>query len=373
MQHIIVKNLSLYGGDWADMEKRKTFLINFAYYAVYTLIVYTVLRYGFKLVAPFAIGFIVAYLLKSPISFFSRKLKAPRKPVALLTVLLFYGIIGSLIALLGMKLVGGITGFMSRLPQLYESYAVPYLAQVMGNVEDILYQMDDGFMAAVSGLGTQMLSSLGNMVSKLSGSAISFVSSFAASLPGLFINLVLMIISSFFIAGDYEKLRDFCMKQLSDSSRELFTTIKEYVVGTLWVCIRSYALIMTITFTELSIGLSIVKIDHAVLVAACIAVFDVLPVLGTGGIMIPWVVLTAIRGNFGLALGLLLVYIVVTVIRNIIEPKIVGGQLGLHPVVTLASMYAGVRLVGGIGLFGFPIGLSLLRYLNEKGVVKVFK
>lgn len=355
------------------MEKRKTFLINFAYYAVYAAIVYTVLRFGFKLVAPFVIGFIVAYLLKSPISFFSRKLKIPRKPTALLTVLLFYAVIGSLIALLSIKLVGGVTGFFGRLPEIYENFAVPYLSQVMGNVEAILYQMDDSFVAAVNGVGGQVLSSLGDMVSKLSGAAISFVSSFAASLPGLFVNLVLMIISSFFIAGDYEKLRDFCMKQLSDGSRELFNQIKEYVVGTLLVCIRSYAIIMTITFTELSIGLSILKIDYAILVAACIAVFDVLPVLGTGGVMIPWVVLTAVRGNFGLALGLLVVYIIVTVIRNIIEPKIVGGQLGLHPVVTLASMYAGVRLLGGIGLFGFPIGLSLLRHLNDHGVIHIFK
>jgi predicted PurR-regulated permease PerM len=67
------------------------------------------------------------------------------------------------------------------------------------------------------------------------------------------------------------------------------------------------------------------------------------------------------------------VYIIVTVVRNIIEPKIVGGQLGLHPVVTLCSMFVGVQLLGAIGLFGFPIGLSLLRYLNDHGVIKVLK
>ena len=355
------------------MEKRKTFLINFAYFGVYTLIVYTVLRYGFKLVAPFVIGFIVAYLLKAPIALLSCKLKIPRKPAALLTVMLFYVTVGSVIALLGMKLVGGVTDLLVRLPVLYENYGLPYLVQVMGNIEAILYQMDDSFVAAINGVGSQMLGSLGNLVSKLSGYAISFVSSFAASLPTMFIDVVLMLISSFFIAGDYEQLRGFFINQLSDNAREIFIQIKEYVVGTLLVCIRSYAIIMSITFLELSIGLSILKINHAVLVAACIAVFDVLPVLGTGGIMVPWVVLTAVRGNFGLALGLLLVYIVVTIIRNIIEPKIVGGQLGLHPVVTLASMYAGVRLLGGIGLFGFPIGLSLMCHLNERGVIKIFK
>ena len=355
------------------MEKRKAFLLNFAYYAVYIAIAYVILRYGFKYVAPFAIAFVVAFLLKSPISFLSRKLKVPRKPVALLTVLVFYLTVGSLIALLGIKLVGGIAGLMGRLPMLYETYGMPYLAQVIHNLETVLYQLDDSLVSAINGLGTQMLSSLGSLVSKISSSVISFASNFATSLPGFFINVVLMIISSFFIAGDYEKLTGFCINQLSEGSKAIFIQIKEYVVGTLWVCIRSYAIIMTITFTELSIGLSILKINHAILVAACIAIFDVLPVLGTGGVVIPWIVLTAIKGNFGLALGLLILYVIITVIRNIIEPKIVGGQLGLHPVVTLASMYAGVRLIGGIGLFGFPIGLSLMCYLNDHGVNNVLK
>lgn len=89
--------------------------------------------------------------------------------------------------------------------------------------------------------------------------------------------------------------------------------------------------------------------------------------------MIPWAILTAIQGNYPLALGLLVVYLVITVIRNIIEPKIVGSQLGLHPVVTLCSMFVGAQLFGVIGLFGFPIGLSLLRYLNDHGVVRLFR
>ena len=89
--------------------------------------------------------------------------------------------------------------------------------------------------------------------------------------------------------------------------------------------------------------------------------------------MIPWVVLCVLRGEYSLALGLLIVYVVITVIRNIIEPKIVGAQIGLHPVVTLASMFLGAQLFGVIGLFGFPIGLSLLRHLNEKGIIKIFK
>ena len=87
----------------------------------------------------------------------------------------------------------------------------------------------------------------------------------------------------------------------------------------------------------------------------------------------PWVLIKLLQGEFLMALKIFGVYVTVTVVRNIIEPKIVGGQLGLHPVVTLCSMFVGVQLFGVVGLFGFPIGLSLLRYLNDHGVIRILK
>ena len=195
------------------------------------------------------------------------------------------------------------------------------------------------------------------MVSSLSMDAMGHISGFASSLPGLFIEMLLVIISTFFIALDYHHLTGFCLMQLNGKAKDIFFQIKEYVVGTLLVCIRSYALIMTITFVELAVGLSVIGVENPVLIAFLIALFDILPVLGTGGIMIPWTVLTALQGDYPLALG----------------PKIVGSQIGVHPVITLAGMFVGAQLFGVLGLFGFPIGLSLLRHLNEKGAIKVFK
>lgn len=211
------------------------------------------------------------------------------------------------------------------------------------------------------------------MVSSLSMSAMGTISGVASSLTGLFIKLLLMIISTFFIAADYELLTGFFLKQLDGKSKQIFLQVKKYVVGTLFVCIRSYALIMTITFIELSVGLSIIGVKNSILIAFLISVFDILPVLGTGGIMIPWTIIAALTGDYSLSIGLLIVYLIITVIRNIIEPKIVGSQIGLHPVVTLASMFVGVQLLGVVGLFGFPISLSLLRHLNDNGTIHLFK
>ena len=218
------------------------------------------------------------------------------------------------------------------------------------------------------------MQSIGEIISSVSVSLVGGLSSLlATSLPGLFIKLLLMIISTFFIAVDYRKLTHFILRQLSPAGKHILFEIKQYIVGTLFVCIRSYALIMSITFVELAIGLSIIGVDRAVLIALGIAVFDILPVLGTGGIMLPWAAIRALAGDYRMAISLFVVYLIITVIRNIIEPKIVGQQIGLHPVVTLISMFVGLQLFGAVGLFGLPITLSLLRNLNDNGTIHLYR
>ena len=355
------------------MEKYSKFLITFAYYAVIAALAYAVLRYALPMLAPFVIGAVIAYLLRFPIRFLHRKVKLPYKGAAILVVLLFFGLIGAVLGVVGVKAISWLVDAIALLPTMYTTHARPFFEEVTQNLEKVFIDLDPDVLTTLESLGKKALDSAGDLISSLSGSAVSALSGAAVSIPGLFIKLVLLIISTFFIAIDYESIKAFLVRQLDDKTHNLLWEIKNYVGGTLWVCIRSYAIIMTLTFVELAIGLSIVKVNHAVIVALLIAIFDILPVLGTGGIMIPWTVLTAIQGDFRLSLGLLIIYIAITIIRNIVEPKIVGGQLGLHPVVTLASMFAGVQLFGVIGLFGFPIGLSLLRHLNDHGVIKILK
>jgi len=182
-----------------------------------------------------------------------------------------------------------------------------------------------------------------------------------------------MIISTFFIAVDYDKLSEFVLRQFTGKARKLILDIKQYVIGTLFVYLRSYALIMSVTFVELSVGLSLLSIPNALIIALCIAFFDILPILGTGGVMIPWTIITFFQGDYKTGVGLVVVYVIITVVRNIIEPRIVGSRIGVHPVATLIAMFLGAHFFGILGLFGFPITLSLLRHLNDTGTIKIFK
>ncbi len=354
-------------------EKKRAFLINFAYFGVIAAIALLAFRYVFPIVTPFVIAFVIAYFLQRPVRFLEKKMKLPHKPMAIISVLMFYGIVGTLITLSSMKAVSWLVNIIGRLPNFYITQIYPYFLELVHNVELFLIRYDLAALEELGGLGSQILQPFSEMISQLPAKVMDFAAGFAVSIPGLFINIVVMVISTFFITSDYERLTGFCFKQLGEDGKQLFLEIKEYVVGTLFVCIGSYLIIMSLTFVELSIALSFIGIKHAILVALCIAVFDILPVLGTGGIMIPWAVIMALTGNYPMALELTLIYVAITVIRNIVEPKIIGGQLGLHPVVTLVSMFVGVDFFGVVGLFGFPIALSLMRHLNNHGVIKVFK
>ena len=356
-------------------EKKKKFIVDVTYLALVLALGYLALKYALPLLMPFVLAFVIAYVLRRPIRFLSRVVHVPKGLVAVLLVVLTYGVIGLLLTLAGIRITATITSLVQQIPSFYYSHILPALTELFTWLEELLAKLDPSLMSALQELQTQLIDMLWQLVSSFSGlllGGVSLATSLATSLPGFLIRMLLMVISTFFITIDYEKIVRFCLGCLRGNTRRVVLQIKAYVVGTLFVCIRSYALIMCITFVELSIGLSIIGIERAMLVALLIAIFDILPVLGTGGIMIPWVILSALGGDLPQALALLVLYVIITVIRNIIEPRIVGAQIGLHPVLTLMSMFVGNHLFGIVGLFGLPILLSLLRYLNDNGTISLF-
>ncbi|MDF2557671.1 MAG: ytvI [Bacillales bacterium] len=354
-------------------NKKKQFIINTIYIFLITFIAYIIFKYAVSLVSPFIFAFVIAYLLKKPAKLISESTRIPRKIVSFILVLIFYSTAGVLVSLAGVKFISTVSRIVSSLPAIYENQLEPFLITTFNGIEKEVHRIDPAIVEVLNEGFDQFVSSLGENVTKISLALVGSLSDIASSLPVFLIKILLMIISTFFIAIDFEILSSFIQRQFSKRGNEIINTIKQYMVNTLFVVIRSYAIIISITFVELSIGLTIIGIPNAILIALLIAVFDILPVLGTGGIMIPWTIMTFFQGDEQRAIGLLVAYIFVTIIRNILEPKIVGGQLGIHPVVALMSMFVGAKLLGVIGLFGFPITISLFVHLNNTGTIKLFK
>jgi sporulation integral membrane protein YtvI len=133
--------------------------------------------------------------------------------------------------------------------------------------------------------------------------------------------------------------------------------------------IRAQLILMSMTFIELNIGLAIAGVKHSILVAAIISLIDALPILGSGSILIPWSAFSFLMGNFELGVALLVIYVVVLVVRQFVEPKVLGQQIGLHPLITLVAMYSGLKLFGFAGLIIGPVSFLLIKNIAS-GVLK---
>ena len=356
-----------------NIETQKRFLIRIGFWAVVILLVILCLKYVLPFLLPFVVAFLIAALLNRPIMFLAEKLNGKRVVPAILMTLLFYVAAAALFSLLGLRVFMFVWETVRALPQLYRNTLEPALETMFSSHEVYLDELDPAVVTALMDNMNSALGSLGSFVTNASVRIISYISGIAAAVPGSFLNVIITIIVTFFLAIDYPKVTGFILRQLPEKADFYIGEVRDYVGGTLLKCLASYALILCITFLEISVGLTVLRVPNAILIALCIAVFDILPVLGTGGIMIPWGIISLIMGKWVLGLGLLALYLIITVIRNIIEPKIVGHQVGLHPVVTLLSMLAGLQLFGIIGLFGFPITLSLLKNLNDRGVIHILK
>ena len=337
-----------------NMQKKRDFLTNCAYWAIITAAVYLGLQYLLPVSVPFILGILVAWLVIR----ISKKLNYPNRIFRIGLTLLIYGFIGLLISLLVTRGVTLVTNIVKWVPQVYNSKLLPFVTLLYNWCLESIQLLDPTLRNTLSMVLESALSALKNLVSFLSTGAVSLVSGIATGVPNLVLSLLAMIFSTIFVVGDYEQIYSFTQEYVPEGIRKIITLVRTYLTDTLFVVIRSYILIMLLTFTELSILFSIFGIQKAFLKAALIALFDVMPILGTGGIMIPWFVISFALGHAAQGLKLLIIYAIVTVVRNYVEPKIVGAQLGLHPIITLVSMFLGLRLFGFWGLFGLPVGIS---------------
>ncbi len=165
----------------------------------------------------------------------------------------------------------------------------------------------------------------------------------------------------------------FIAAQIPGRVVESVTRLKNHMVTTLGRWFRAMGIIILITFTELTIGFLIIDLDYAVLVAALVALIDALPVFGTGTVLIPWAIYLLLMGEISRGLYIALLYGIITVIRNIIEPRILGDHIGLNPLVMLICFYLGYMTLGLIGMFVLPVTLVCLDKLQEWGYIRLWR
>lgn len=372
------------------VAKRRDFLIDLVYVMAIIGLVYVFFKYCFVIAAPFLLSFFFAVILQRPLGWLDKKTKNKMHSfwsivLVLLCVAIILGPVISIIAAL-FREIGNFISFLGE--QLND--LPTFLVTLQNEILKAIKFLPDSIYTSVSENITQFfgnlindfdVSKLGiNMSSITSGlsNGISGVYSVVKNIPSILISVVIGIIAWILFTKDYKKVVKFIKLQLPDKHKNLLSETKKIFSSTILKMCRAYGLIMFITFCENFLGLTILNLigvmknSYVFVIAICIAVFDILPVAGSGGILIPWSLIALVSGNVGQCVGLLILYAVITVIRQYIEPKIVGDSLGVNPLVTLAGLYFGLKLFGFMGMFIVPICVMTLKAFNDAGRIHLY-
>lgn len=372
------------------VAKRRDFLIDLVYVMAIIGLVYVFFKYCFVIAAPFLLSFFFAVILQRPLGWLDKKTKNKMHSfwsivLVLLCVAIILGPVISIIAAL-FREVGNFISFLGEQLNDLPTFLVTLQNEILKSIKFL----PDSIYTSVSENITQFfgnlindfdVSKLGiNMSSITSGlsNGISGVYSVVKNIPSILISVVIGIIAWILFTKDYKKVVKFIKLQLPDKHKNLLSETKKIFSSTILKMCRAYGLIMFITFCENFLGLTILNLigvmknSYVFVIAICIAVFDILPVAGSGGILIPWSLIALVTGNVGQCVGLLILYAVITVIRQYIEPKIVGDSLGVNPLVTLAGLYFGLKLFGFMGMFIVPICVMTLKAFNDAGRIHLY-
>lgn len=362
------------------LDRKRKFIINAFYYAIIFILFYFGMLYFYNWIWPFLLSFFIAMLLQKPLEFISHHSRVRKQIASVLLTILLFAVVGVLISLLGIRVMDEIKGFVSFLSARAKD--IPKLLDTIKiNLLDFLKFLPDELEQSVTESVNELFASLQHI--KLS--SIDFSGPLgglwgaARQVPNIIITFIITFISTIFMTMDYRHIVDFIRNQLSPKNKLILTEVKQIFMTTIWRMIRAYSIIMLITFCELTLGFYIFKwsglfhSSYIITLAALIAVVDILPVLGVGTVLIPWGVVSLITGNGTLGICLIVLYVVITLIRNFIEPRIIGKQIGLNPIVTLMGMYLGLQAFGFIGMFVVPMIIIILKLLQDSGKVQIWK
>ena len=357
------------------MDKHVKFLINAAYYGIIAILIILFFKYAFQYVMPFFVGFLIAYILHKPISVFSERSGMSKKICSIITITCVIIILAIILVLIGAKLVDWIKYFFIMFPSFYARNIEPTIIEALQWYEhfDIINELGPTIGSILEATADNILDSVGNIVSNMSVKVVSFTTSLVTNLPALLMKLLMIIISAYFISFDYDAIVKFIENQMSEKTLDYFEHFKNHFVHTIWKYLYSYAIILFITFIELSILFSIADVNQPVLIALFVAVFDIMPIVGTSTIMVPWIIIDVVIKKYKQAIIFAIGFVIMQVVRQFTEPRVVGKRVGLNPVLALICMYVGLRTSGIIGMFGIPITLVVLIEMHNAGLIKLYR
>ena len=338
-------------------------------YGAYFALFYLGVKYALPLAAPFIIGLSVAALVQKPARLLSERI--PALSYRTCCVILTSAVIFGTVAVVYLAVCSIVNGDMSFCPGIPEH---------LNRIRQFVNEVSNGakgagtwgkFTAFVASGASHCMDFFSENYRDYLPSVLRRSTSLFSGLPSLLTAAVFTALSAFFGCGNYRGIKEGIRRFLPQEAAEKTSLIIQTSVATLTEMMKTYGLIMLITFSELLLGLGIMNLagfgtGNIITVALVIALIDILPVLGTGTVLIPWALFEFISGRVVSGIMLLILFAVVETVRNLLEPKLIAGKLELHPFFSLAGVYIGGKLFGAAGIFIMPLAMMIFRQIYSQ-------
>lgn len=324
--------------------------------------VFLAARFLLPIALPFGIGALIALAVDPAIRLFQEKTRLPRWGCAGVAVGLLYLLLGGALFFLIRRVFVELTAFLQQVPALLSTLAGP-MARLHGKLSALAARAPDGLGTALSEYVERLFSGSAGWLDTVNARVFAAATRFLSGLPGAALFVVTAVLSSFMTASELPAVRDALRRCIPARHRGKVTLAARRLRRALGAWCLAQLKLMGVTFCIVTAGLLLLGLDYALLFGLLIALIDALPVFGTGTVLLPWSLLCFARGQTRCALGLLAVYGAAMLTRTALEPRLVGRQIGLPPLLTLFALYAGYRLMGVAGMILFPIAALLGKQL----------
>lgn len=347
------------------IPKRHEKVIRFLLYTtVIVLAGYFLLPKALILFLPFILAFLLASLIEPLVRFCEQRCKVPRKIGSAFILLLAIALLSLLLVFLVNKGVNEVKQLMTHYSEItanfmeYYDYFITSMRWLSPDVKEML-----------EGITTNITDSLWSLLQDLAQGAVNFTTSFISGIPSAVIAFLVFLLSSYFISSERTQIMQTLKKKLPKFFVHNARRMKHSLFFAVGAYIKAQAILMCITFVELRIWFAVLQQPYATLLAFVISFFDALPFLGTGGILIPWALISLLTHNYFKAVILIVAYGVALGIRQFLEPKLVSMQIGMPPILTIMSIYLGLKIFGFVGVIIGPALLIIIKDTIDSGLM----
>lgn len=346
-------------------------LCNFAVAALAMLFLLWVLPWLLAYFAPFVFGFIFSLIANPLVRFLEKKIKIKRKYGSALMIILVIGVLVLICYGILTMLAIGLRDFAEYLPTMYVN-AGEELNQAAEHVQTLLNRLPFVQNVHLDEMGEVLGEYVTELMSGMGDTTMLAIGDIAMRIPDILVGVIVGLLATYFFIADRDRLVGFMEQRTSESLQGHVGRIYRQLLNVVGGYFKAQFKIMGVIYVVVLIGLVILQVNYAWLVAFGIAFLDMLPVFGTGTVLCPWAVIKLFSGNYAQALGMLALYGVTLVVHQLVQPKLVGESVGMEPFAALFFMYVGYRVNSVVGMvLAIPIGMILIN-LYEAGAFHTF-